>query len=117
MAIKPTEMNILSYINNCHNQRHPLLAILIDPNKTDAYHQLLPYLQLADLIFVGGSTGDSIEPCIATLRQHTFAPLIISLEISHNFQPMLMRYYSSHFLMLPQLICSLHHISKSPSMS
>ncbi len=77
MAIKPTEMNILSYINNCHNQRHPLLAILIDPNKTDAYHQLLPYLQLADLIFVGGSTGDSIEPCIATLRQHTFAPLII----------------------------------------
>ena len=80
-------MNILSHIINCKNQQHPLLAILIDPNKPKAYEQLLPHLQHVDLIFVGGSTGDSIEPCIDTLRQHTSVPLILFPGNIAQFSP------------------------------
>lgn len=87
MAIKLNQMNILSHIINCKKQQHPLLAVLIDPDKPEAYRQLLPYLQLVDLIFVGGSTGESIDPCITILRQHTSAPLILFPGNIAQFSP------------------------------
>lgn len=87
MAIKSSEMSILSYIQSQKEQYHPLLAILIDPNKEDAYKSLLPYIQDADLIFVGGSTGDCIEPCISTLRQHTKSPLVLFPGNIAQFSP------------------------------
>ena len=87
MAMKSNTMNVLSHIINCKNQQHPLLAILIDPNKPQAYTKLLPYLHAVEMIFVGGSTGDSIEPCITTLRQHTTAPLVLFPGNISQFSP------------------------------
>lgn len=87
MAIKPIEMSILSHIQTQKIQHRPLLAILIDPNKQNAYTSLLPYIQQVDMIFVGGSTGHSIEPCIKTLRQHTDSPLILFPGNIAQFSP------------------------------
>lgn len=80
-------MNILDIITTHKKQHSPLLAVLIDPNKQNAYTSLLPYLDGVDLIFVGGSTGLSIEPCIASLRQHTQSPLILFPGNIAQFSP------------------------------
>lgn len=64
-----------------------MLAILIDPDKEQAYRQLLSKLNYADLILVGGSTGGNIEPCIAALRAHTDAPLVIFPGNVAQFSP------------------------------
>lgn len=80
-------MGILSKIQNCKNQQTPLLAILIDPNKQDSYLPLLPHLQHTDLIFIGGSTGESIEPCITTLRQYTTSPIVLFPGNIAQFSP------------------------------
>ena len=80
-------MNILDIITKHKKQHSPLLAVLIDPNKQNAYTSLLPYLDGVDLIFVGGSTGLSIEPCIASLRQHTQSPLILFPGNIAQFSP------------------------------
>lgn len=87
MAMKSSKMSILSHIINSRNQRHPLLAILVDPTKPDAVDRLLPHLHLAEVIFVGGSTGECIEPCLATLRQHTSAPLVLFPGNIAQFSP------------------------------
>ncbi len=80
-------MRILSKIQEYKHQQKPLLAILIDPNKQDAFIPLLPHLKEADLIFIGGSTGESIEPCITTLRQHTQSPLVLFPGNIAQFSP------------------------------
>lgn len=80
-------MNILSHIVKNKQQCSPLLAVLIDPNKQDAYTSLLPYLHEVNLIFVGGSTGQSIEPCIASIRQHTIAPIVLFPGNIAQFSP------------------------------
>ena len=64
-----------------------MLAILIDPDKEQAYRQLLSKLNYADLVLVGGSTGGNIEPCIAALRAHTDAPLVIFPGNVAQFSP------------------------------
>lgn len=87
MEIESYNMNILSNIINSKHQQQPLLVILIDPNKPEAYTKLLPYLHEVKIIFVGGSTGDSIEPCIAALRQHTTATLILFPGNTEQFSP------------------------------
>lgn len=70
-------MSVYSTILSHKQQSAKLLAILIDPDKEKVYLPLLSQLKQADLIFVGGSTGGNIDPCIATLRAHTDAPLVI----------------------------------------
>lgn len=80
-------MNILSHIVKHKQQCSPLLAVLIDPNKQDAYTSLLPYLHEVNLIFVGGSTGQSTEPCIASIRQHTLAPIVLFPGNIAQFSP------------------------------
>ena len=70
-------MSILSYIVACKNRHAPLLAVLVDPDKPEAYASLLSHLGNVDLVLVGGSTGATIEPCIRVLRQHTTAPLLL----------------------------------------
>lgn len=87
MAVERHTMSILSRIIDCRKQHRPLLAILVDPNKPAAYQALLPYLQEVDFVFVGGSTGESIEPCIAALRQHTNSPLVLFPGNIAQFSP------------------------------
>ena len=70
-------MSILSTIRANKSQHKPMLAVLIDPDKQDAYLSLLPFIKDVDFIFIGGSTGETIEPCIATLRKHTDVPLVL----------------------------------------
>jgi len=88
MALKSKRMSVYSTILSHHQQSFPLLAILIDPDKEEAYLPLLPQLHQADLVFVGGSTGNSIEPCITKLRAHTNAPLVIFPGNIAQFSPM-----------------------------
>ena len=88
MALKSKRMSVYSTILSHHQQSFPLLAILIDPDKEDAYLPLLPQLHQVDLVFVGGSTGNSVEPCITKLRAHTNAPLVIFPGNIAQFSPM-----------------------------
>lgn len=80
-------MNILNHITTCKNQHQPLLAVLIDPNKQNAYIPILPFLKQVDLIFVGGSTGNIIEPCIDIIRQYTSTPIVLFPGNIAQFSP------------------------------
>ena len=80
-------MSVYSTILSHKQQATKLLAILIDPDKEQAYRPLLSELNHADLILVGGSTGGNIEPCIAALRAHTDAPLVIFPGNVAQFSP------------------------------
>jgi putative glycerol-1-phosphate prenyltransferase len=80
-------MSVYSTILSHKQQSAKLLAILIDPDKEKVYLPLLPKLKQADLVFVGGSTGKNVEPCIAILREHTNAPLIIFPGNASQFSP------------------------------
>lgn len=80
-------MSVYSTILSHKQQSAKLLAILIDPDKEKVYLPLLPKLKQADLVFVGGSTGENVEPCIAMLREHTNAPLIIFPGNASQFSP------------------------------
>lgn len=76
-GMKIENMDVLPYIRAAKKQQSPLLAILIDPDKPEAYAPLLSSLDQVDLVFVGGSTGNTIECCIDVLRQHTTRPLVL----------------------------------------
>lgn len=80
-------MSVYSTILSHKQQSAKLLAILIDPDKEKIYLPLLSKLKQADLVFVGGSTGENVEPCIAMLREHTNAPLIIFPGNASQFSP------------------------------
>jgi putative glycerol-1-phosphate prenyltransferase len=80
-------MSILSKILEHKKQQRPLLAVLVDPDKQEAYQSILPYINDVDLIFIGGSTGESIDPCIKTLRQNSLSPLILFPGNIAQFSP------------------------------
>lgn len=77
MAMNSTEITILSILQFAHKERRSLLAVLVDPDKADVYPRLLPYLEGVDMVLVGGSTGNRVEECLALLRAHTRAPLVL----------------------------------------
>lgn len=67
-------MDVLNYIQTARTNRQCLLAVLVDPDKhTDSY----PFLNSADLIFVGGSTGGCDNGFIQQLRTHTSKPIVL----------------------------------------
>ena len=82
------KMSVLSTIQHHQQSAKPLLAVLVDPDKRDRYSALLPYLREVDLVMVGGSTGTQIEECVALLRQHTSAPLVLFPGNTAQFTPM-----------------------------
>ena len=82
------KMSVLSTIQHHQQSAKPLLAVLVDPDKRDRYSALLPYLREVDLVLVGGSTGTQIEECVALLRQHTSAPLVLFPGNTAQFTPM-----------------------------
>ena len=70
-------MAIMQYILSAKQASRKLLVVLIDPDKPAAVDALCPHLSLPDLIFVGGSTGESTQACIAQLRQFTDRPIVL----------------------------------------
>ena len=82
------KMSVLSTIQHHQQSAKPLLAVLVDPDKRDRYSALLPYLREVDLVLVGGSTGTQTEECVALLRQHTSAPLVLFPGNTAQFTPM-----------------------------
>ena len=70
-------MAIIQQIVSAKAQSRKLLVVLIDPDKPAAVEAVCPYLSLPDMIFIGGSTGDQCETCIAQLRQKTERPILL----------------------------------------
>ena len=70
-------MAIIQQIVSAKAQSRKLLVVLIDPDKPAAVEAVCPYLSLPDMIFIGGSTGDQCETCIARLRQTTERPILL----------------------------------------
>lgn len=70
-------MAIIQQIVSAKAQSRKLLVVLIDPDKPAAIEAVCPYLSLPDMIFIGGSTGDQCETCIAQLRQTTERPILL----------------------------------------
>ena len=87
MAMKSIEMTVLSSILHHQSAATPILAVLVDPDKRDAYMALLPYIKEVDMIFVGGSTGAHAEECVELLRQYTAAPIILFPGNTKQFTP------------------------------
>lgn len=70
-------MAIIQQIVSAKAQSRKLLVVLIDPDKPAAVEAVCPYLSLPDMIFIGGSTGDQCETCIAQIRQTTERPIML----------------------------------------
>ena len=70
-------MAIIQQIVSAKAQSRKLLVVLIDPEKPAAVEAVCPYLLLPDMIFIGGSTGDQCDTCIAQLRQTTERPIML----------------------------------------
>ena len=70
-------MAIIQQIVSAKAQSRKLLVVLIDPDKPAAVEAVCPYLSLPGMIFIGGSTGDQCETCIAQLRQTTERPIML----------------------------------------
>lgn len=70
-------MAVIQQIREAQSQSRKLLVLLVDPEKPSSVPLLYPYLSLPDLIFVGGSTGDQCEACVAELKQHTSRPIVL----------------------------------------
>ena len=67
-------MDVLNSILAAQHNQQCLLAVLIDPDKqTDVYQ----YVNHADLVFVGGSTGQCHDEFIQKLRSYTNKPIIL----------------------------------------
>ena len=81
-------MSVLSHILTSKNQHHPLLAILLDPDKNIDSPSILPYLNEADLIFVGGSTGANTETYITFIRPYTTKPIVLFPGNIAQFTPL-----------------------------
>jgi putative glycerol-1-phosphate prenyltransferase len=70
-------MAIIQQIVSAKAQSRKLLVVLVDPDKPAAVDAVCPYLSLSDMIFVGGSTGQQCEECIAQLRMVTERPVVL----------------------------------------
>ena len=80
-------MAIIQQIVSAKVQSRKLLVVLIDPDKPAAVEAVCPYLSLPDMIFIGGSTGNQCETCIAQLRQTTERPIMLFPGNIAQFNP------------------------------
>ena len=80
-------MAIIQQIVSAKAQSRKLLVVLIDPDKPAAVEAVCPYLSLPDMIFIGGSTGDQCDTCIAQLRQTTERPIMLFPGNTAQFTP------------------------------
>ncbi len=69
-------MSILSHIQTHSKANGKMLAILLDPEKT-ALTDLNRRTESADLVFVGGSTGEGADRLTEALKKQTDKPVIL----------------------------------------
>ena len=70
-------MAVIQQIVSAKAQSRKLLVVLVDPDKSAAVEAVCPYLSQADMVLVGGSTGDQCEACVAQLRLCTDRPILL----------------------------------------
>lgn len=87
MALRFNKMAIIQEIQTAKAQSRKLLVLLIDPEKQDSMEALRSYLALPDMIFVGGSTGNLADSCIADLRKFTECPIVLFPGNISQFSP------------------------------
>ena len=80
-------MTVMQDILTAKAQSRKLLVLLIDPEKQDLLQGLLPHLSLPDIIFVGGSTAQQCDTCVALLREHTTKPIVLFPGSIAQFTP------------------------------
>ena len=81
-------MDCLAYLQRAKKEHSKLLAILLDPEKMDRVAAELPYVNEADLLLVGSSTGENAEVCIKAIRQHTDLPIYLFPGNISQFTPL-----------------------------
>lgn len=69
-------LTVLSHLLQCQSTKRKLLAVLLDPEKTDV-DGLHRRTAGADLIFVGGSTGTDTQRLVQALRKQCSQPVIL----------------------------------------
>lgn len=73
--------SILQLLSKAHKSSHKLLAILIDPDKTDNLGSFMNTLNSSrvDVILVGGSllTSGNVENTVNEIKKHTDLPVVI----------------------------------------
>ena len=77
-------MAVIERILSAKANARKLLVWLIDPEKGN---QAVRQEHLPDLIFVGGSTGEQVEECIANLRAFTDCPIVLFPGNIAQFSP------------------------------
>lgn len=88
LAVKCFLMTVLSSIIDRQQSSQPMLAVLVDPDKPDAYQSVLPYLRDVDLVLVGGSTGEDVDACVSQLRCYTSSPIVLFPGNVAQFTPL-----------------------------
>lgn len=103
-------MAIIQDIYSAHSQSRKLLALLIDPEKQSSLEVLRHSLMLPDLIFVGGSTGNQCDTCVAELKQYTTRPILLFPGNITQFTPKAdaLLFLSVLTSRLPQLLIEPH---------
>ncbi len=85
-------MAIADYIHDHIAQRRRMLAVLIDPEKTNSPAELEALCRLLndgrpDFIFVGGSTGHQSDEVVRLLKQHTDISVVLFPGNIRQFTP------------------------------
>lgn len=80
-------MAVLTSILSAQQAGRKQLALLLDPEKADLSRLPLGGTDLPDYIFVGGSTGGSIDAFVRSLRSLTALPIILFPGSALQFTP------------------------------
>lgn len=80
-------MAVLTSILSAKQAGHKQLALLLDPEKADLSRLPLRGADLPDYIFVGGSTGGSIDAFVRSLRSLTALPIVLFPGSALQFTP------------------------------
>lgn len=94
-------MNLLTQLEEKKRSNKKSLAVLIDPDKTEAGAELIQFVRLCtenkvDYILVGGSliTTDNFSKVIAVIKEHTSIPVLIfpgnNIQIDSNADAILL---------------------------
>ena len=80
-------MAVLTSILSAQQAGRKQLALLLDPEKADLSRLPLGGADLPDYIFVGGSTGGSIDAFVRSLRSLTSLPIVLFPGSALQFTP------------------------------
>lgn len=83
---------VTDYIRNHITRQEKMLVVLVDPDKGLS---ALPFLceqinsnPFVSMVFVGGSTGETIEPTVMYLKEHITCPIVLFPGNIQQFTPL-----------------------------